>query len=59
MKPLNACFQTFLCVEPDDTVEVPEGRFSTTITTIDDHKVTGWVSGGRGPEHGLRNLCHE
>lgn len=36
--------RSFTVMEPDDTVEVPEGLVSTTIT-IDDHKVTGWVWG--------------
>lgn len=36
--------RSFTVMEPDDTVEVPEGLVPTTIT-IDDHKVTGWVWG--------------
>lgn len=36
--------RSFTVMEPDDTVEVPQGLVPTTIT-IDDHKVTGWVWG--------------
>lgn len=48
--PENEAFEmhvsrrSFTVMEPDDTVEVPNGLVPTTIT-IDDHKVTGWVWG--------------
>ena len=42
---MNVSKRTFTVMEPDDTVEVPEGLVPTTIT-IDGNKVTGWVAEG-------------